>query len=129
MKRIVIAAALLLGATLGAHARSVDYYHDLIRPNGHPRSAAIHQRDLNFCYRATGASRYRPDTPAFRKCMLGRGYKWTRVRILPDRPRPPAATPGWHVCHYDCDNPENPESGFVCRDEVFMGIPARRCTR
>jgi hypothetical protein len=81
MKRtIVVAVALLLGTALGAEAQPVASYHDLIRPNGHPRSDAIHQADLDFCYQQTGQSRYSLDGPAFKKCMLSRGYRfeWQR---------------------------------------------------
>ena len=81
MKRtIVVAAALLLGTALSAEAQPVASYHDLIRPNGHPRSDAIHQADLDFCYQQTGQSRYSLDGPAFKKCMLSRGYRfeWQR---------------------------------------------------
>jgi hypothetical protein len=77
MKRIIVtAAALLLGTVLTAQARPVAHYYDLIRPNGHPRSDAIHQADLNLCYRQTGQSRYSLDGPAFKKCMLSRGYRF-----------------------------------------------------
>ena len=78
MKRIIVtAAALLLGTALTAQARPVAHYYDLIRPNGHPRSDAIHQADLDFCYQQTGQSRFSPDGAAFKKCMAGRGYSFT----------------------------------------------------
>ena len=42
---------------------------------------------------------------------------------------------GWHtdnngmrVCHNDCDNPEIPGSGAVCRNVTFMGMAMRECT-
>jgi hypothetical protein len=42
---------------------------------------------------------------------------------------------GWHtdkngmrVCTNDCDNPEIPGSGAVCRNVTFMGMPMRECT-
>jgi hypothetical protein len=87
MKRILITTALLLGTTLGAQAHSNDTYRDLVRPNGQPRSDAIFNADLDFCYRQTGASRYRQDTPAFQQCMLGRKWQWQSVRIT-RRPSP-----------------------------------------
>lgn len=41
---------------------------------------------------------------------------------------------GWHnepgggrVCSHDCDNPEIPGSGAVCRDVVVMGMKMRDC--
>jgi hypothetical protein len=83
MKRTIIACALLLAGTLAAlAAHSNDTYYDLVRPNGHPRSDAIFNADLNFCYAQTGASRYAVgDTPAFKQCMLGRKWRWQSVRI------------------------------------------------
>jgi hypothetical protein len=81
-------AGLLIGTVRSAQARPVDAFYDLVRPNGHPRSNAIHQADLEACYRQTGASRYRLDTPAFKKCMLGHGYRWMWGRNTPDQPTP-----------------------------------------
>jgi hypothetical protein len=87
MKRTIIACALLLVGTSAALAyHSNDTYHDLVRPNGHPRSDAIFQADLDFCYEQTGASRYRQDTPAFKRCMLARKWRWESVRIVRSRP-------------------------------------------
>ena len=40
---------------------------------------------------------------------------------------------GWHtengmrVCSYDCDNPEIPGSGAVCKNVNFMGMNMREC--
>ena len=75
MTRTLVATALLLASVAAAQARPVDAYYDLIRPNGHPRSHAIHERDQNFCYAQTGQSRYRLDGAAMQQCMLGRGYR------------------------------------------------------
>ena len=86
MRRTLVTTALLLGTVLAAQARPVNAYYDLIRPNGHPRADAIHQTDLDFCYRQTGASRYRLDNAAMKKCMLGRGYRFMWGRIDPDPP-------------------------------------------
>jgi hypothetical protein len=75
MSRTLIAAALLLGSTFAAQARPVDAYYDLIRPNGHPRSHVIHERDLQYCYEQTGQGHHRLDGPAMVQCMLSRGYR------------------------------------------------------
>jgi hypothetical protein len=75
MKRTIITTALLLGTALAAQARPVDAYYDLIRPNGNPRSDAIHQRDMAYCYAQTGQSRYELDGPEFQQCMATRGYR------------------------------------------------------
>jgi hypothetical protein len=83
---IVLAAVLLMAATFGAHAdQSNDVYRDMIRPNGQKRSAAVFQSDLDGCYQATGASRFARDTPAFRQCMLQRGYQWSGTRVARSR--------------------------------------------
>ena len=83
MKRAIVACVLLLAGTLAAQAyHSEDTYYDLVRPNGQPRSDAVFDADLDFCYRQTGASRYAlGDTPAFKQCMLGRKWRWQSVRI------------------------------------------------
>lgn len=80
IKRIIVTTALLLGTAVAAQAQPVNAYRDLIRPNGHPRNDAIHKADLSFCYQQTGQSRYSLDGPAFKKCMLSRGYRliWQR---------------------------------------------------
>ena len=99
MKRTIIACALLLTGTVGALAgHSNDTYYDLVRPNGQPRSDAIFDADLNFCYRQTGDSRYRlGDSSAFKQCMLGRGYRWQTTKIQ-GKPAPENG-PDWCIAH------------------------------
>jgi hypothetical protein len=96
MKRIIVTTALLLVTAVAAQARPEASYHDLIRPNGHPRSDAIHQADLDCCYQQTGQSRYSLDGPAFKKCMLGRGYRftWQRGFASGSRQAAPSYDPG-----------------------------------
>jgi hypothetical protein len=84
-RSIAIAVALLCGVA-SAQANTMDNYDDLVRPDGHSRSDAVFQADLNSCYSQTGASRYRQDTAAFRQCMLGRNWRWTSVRVTRTRP-------------------------------------------
>jgi hypothetical protein len=82
MKRAVIACALLLSGTFAAQAYHSDYtYYDLVRPNGHPRSDAIFDADINSCYAQTGSSRYE-DSPAFKRCMLSRKWQWQSTRTV-----------------------------------------------
>jgi hypothetical protein len=84
MKWTVIAAVVLLAgiASAGADGATVqERYRDLIRPHGHPRSDAVHQADLDYCYNQTGDIRAFADTPAFKECMLGRGYRWQSTRV------------------------------------------------
>jgi hypothetical protein len=126
MKRIIVTTAVLLGTVLTAQARPVASYHDLIRPNGHPRSDAIHQADLDFCYQQTGQSRYSLDGPAFKKCMLGRGYRfeWQRAggygggssgfdfsSPSPDVPMTVAPVPDAPYVAPTAPTPDNPNCG------------------
>jgi hypothetical protein len=73
-RSIAITVALLCGLA-SAQANTMDNYDDLVRPNGHSRSDAVFQADLDSCYSQTGASRTRQDTAAFRQCMLGRNWR------------------------------------------------------
>jgi hypothetical protein len=84
MKRTVIAAVLLLGTLAAAQAKPIDTYLDLIRPHGHKRSATVFNADIAACYRQTGANRFHHESPAFKQCMLSRGYRWLSVRHVPD---------------------------------------------
>jgi hypothetical protein len=65
MKRTVIIAVVFLASLTNVRADGIaqEHYRDLIRPHGHPRSDAVHQADLNYCYSQTGANRAFPDTP------------------------------------------------------------------
>jgi hypothetical protein len=107
MKRAIIGCALLLVGTFAAHAyHSEDTYYDLVRPNGQPRSDAIFDADLNFCYRQSGDSRYGlGDSPAFKQCMLSRKWRWQSGRIVQ------SPSNGRHDC-FEIDNcwfPNNPQ--------------------
>jgi len=139
---IAISVALLCGIA-GTYANTNDEYHDLVRPNGHARDDATFQADINFCYAQTGASRYRPDTPAFKQCMLGRKWQWTSVRrsgtaesssnVVTYNRDSRNPNIGWHtqggmrVCTQDCDNPEIPGSGYTCRNVNVLGMAMREC--
>jgi hypothetical protein len=89
MKRSLLVSLMLLASVAGAHA---DYfettYHDLIRTHGKPRSDAIYQANLDACYSQTGEDRTRPDIPAFRQCMLKRGYRFQSQRLVETGPAP-----------------------------------------
>jgi hypothetical protein len=86
MKRPSIIAGLLL-CHLSQALATTHYamsYHDTIRPHGHPRSEAVYDSALDFCYGKTGLSRDAADTPAFKECMKGRGYRWLSTREVQD---------------------------------------------
>jgi hypothetical protein len=93
MKWAIVGSIVFLAGIAGARADAIvqERYYDLIRPHGHPRSAAVHNADLDYCYGQTGAIRGLADTPEFKECMLGRGYRWQSTRIFghpPDVPPP-----------------------------------------
>jgi hypothetical protein len=87
MKRALLISAMLVASVAGAHAdHYTTMYRDLIRPHGQPRSDAIYQANLDVCYDRTHADRMKNDTPAFKTCMLGRGYRWQYTRLVRDAP-------------------------------------------
>jgi hypothetical protein len=85
----MVILVILLESSVAARAGQIvnEVYRDLIRPHGHPRSAAVSQAALDFCYGQTGDIRGLADTAAFKQCMLGRGYRWQTTRIQ-GRPAP-----------------------------------------
>jgi hypothetical protein len=98
LRHAILMSAVLLSGISTAHATTTnDDYYDLVRPNGNARGDAIFQADLDFCYGQTRSSRYAPDTPAFRQCMLGRNWQWKSVRTVrsPGRPSGYGQTPAW----------------------------------
>jgi hypothetical protein len=133
----IIAGLVLIGVPHGAAADNlVDNYYDLVRPNGQPRSDAVFQADLTYCYGQTGADRNAHDTPALKQCMLGRRWQWTDLSPSAwDPPPPDSPNPniGWHwengmrVCHGDCKDPEAPGSGYRCSNVTVLGMPMREC--
>lgn len=109
MKRIIITGALLFGTVLGAQAdTAIQTYRDQIRPNGHARSEAVFQAALDACSEQTGGKRTFHDTPAYQKCMSGRGYRWKSLRVErePVSRQPVARENTWI----------DPETGLTCHD-------------
>jgi hypothetical protein len=81
----VLATGLVSSASASTHGEKM--YHDTIRPHGHPRSFALYTASVNACYSATGESRTAVyDTPAFKKCMLSRGYRFEYTTVVQDPP-------------------------------------------
>jgi hypothetical protein len=145
MKRAIIIFIALLGASVPARADHWETtYHDLIRPRGRPRSDAIYQGALNYCYEQTGADRNGRDTPEFKMCMRGRGYRWQSAQLVRAPGSSGAVTynsdskdsnvgwrweGGFRVCRADCENPEIPGSGFTCANVEVLGMPFRQCSK
>lgn len=102
MQRAMMILVILLAGTAAVRADQVvnDVYRDLIRPHGRPRSAAVSQAALDFCYGQTGDIRGLADTAAFKQCMLSRGYRWQRTQVK-GRPAPENGA-DWCITHDTC---------------------------
>jgi hypothetical protein len=82
VKRIVLTAALLLGATFAAQA-DINTWHDT---TGRSRSNAALQVDANYCTWVAGHDRNgTPTTPQFKRCMLSRGWRLIRTKYEPQQ--------------------------------------------
>ena len=107
MKCAIIIAGLLL-CSLSQACATTHYemnYRDTVRPHGHPRSDAVYNSALNFCYSKTGMSRDKADTQAFKDCMKGRGYYWLSTKVVQDA----------HSRQKD-DTFIDPDTGMSCRN-------------
>ena len=83
----ILATGMISSASASSHGEST--YYDTIRPHGHPRSDAIYNANVNACYSSSGESRTAVyDTPAFKQCMLSRGYRFEYTKVVQD----PSAT-------------------------------------
>ena len=83
MRRAIIISIILLASCVAARGDQTvtEAYRDLIRPHGHKRGPAASQAALDFCYGQTGDIRGLADTPAFKACMLGQGFRWQRTIV------------------------------------------------
>ena len=75
MKRIVIAAALVVSTVMSAHADQIVYkWYDTIRPGGNKRPDAVGMASVAKC-----RAQYGDETdglpPGFEGCMRGQGYR------------------------------------------------------
>jgi hypothetical protein len=94
-RKLMLAVAILASGTVASASASThgeSYYHDTIRPHGHSRGVAVYNANVNACYSSSGESRMAVyDTPAFKQCMLSRGYRFEYTKVVQD---PPSATSG-----------------------------------
>jgi hypothetical protein len=144
MKRLIVIAALLVASSM-AHAQNYKNVWDDVRKPWRADSAmdAAVQADAKACDAEVGEL-HGPATPPYKACMARHDWKFSHATRLPaappsttivynrDSPNPGI---GWHwedglrTCHYDCDNPRIPGSGYTCRDIDYMGRPTTECTK
>jgi hypothetical protein len=89
-RKLMIAVAILATGMVSSASASTHgerYYHDTIRPHGHSRGIAVYSANVNACYSSSGESRTAVyDTPAFKQCMLSRGYRFEYTKVVQDPP-------------------------------------------
>jgi hypothetical protein len=88
MKTALILSALLISLASNAHASTIHgetTYRDLIRQHGQPRSDAVYNAAVNGCYAQARESRTAIyDTPAYKACMLQKGYRFLSTKVVQD---------------------------------------------
>ena len=117
LRFLLVSCAVIASASPALADHPETMYRDLIRPNGHPRAGAIFNADLDRCYRRTGADRDRADTPAFRRCMLGLGYRWHYTHMIRERAAKTPPDDSWI----------DPETGDRCHTIKFLGVEGSSC--
>jgi hypothetical protein len=82
MKRIVLAAALLMAAATAAHADH-DVFTDMLK---HPRSDDVLNADAAECREQTGQSNFNgsPMLPSYLRCMRARGWRFNYTAVSRD---------------------------------------------
>jgi hypothetical protein len=145
MKRTIILAALVV-INSAAQAQNYKNIWDDVRSPWRDNSeidAAV-QADARTCDAEVGEL-HGPATPQYKSCMARHDWKFRRV-ITSSAKQPSSSTIiynrdspnpgiGWHwedgmrTCHYDCDNPRIPGSGYTCKDIDYMGRPTTECTK
>src|SRR5690349_5600558 len=101
MKRNILVAALLIATTLGAHADNTVYKNILKQP----RNDDALQADGTYCDWQVGRDRNGvPTSAAYKKCMLGRGWRYQYTTRTP-------AEKTW----------TDPETGLTCH-EILGGF-------
>jgi hypothetical protein len=88
MKRMIIVAILLLGATLGAKADNDTYFDNTRQGRGND----VLDADVNSCAQIFGMPQNgTPTSRAFNRCMLGHGWRFQYTTLSPKTKPAPAA--------------------------------------
>jgi len=82
MKRIVLAAALLMAAAAAAHA-DYDVYTNILKQ---PRSEDVLHADEAYCSEKTGQQNFNgsPILSTYKGCMRGRGWRFNYTAVSRD---------------------------------------------
>jgi hypothetical protein len=106
MQRTMIASAILLATVLGAQA-ATSATNDSAK---HPTSAA----PLYAKHHARGSQPSASSAVTYNRDSADPNVGWHWES-------------GMRVCHQDCDNPEIPGSGYICKDVQVLGMAMREC--
>ena len=94
MKHGIVVSVMLLAGVVNAQADTQTYmFKDVLRPQGHERSAAVRHADGRAC--GVSANLDMPNNlPAFERCMAARGWRFDHVATTPSPSERPVSVPG-----------------------------------
>ncbi|MDR3376065.1 MAG: hypothetical protein P4L98_20265 [Ancalomicrobiaceae bacterium] len=109
MKRIALAAVLILGSTLNAAADwDTLYFVDMQKPRGQERSDEARNADLLVCGSPSNFELDKDLIPAVVRCMRKHGWRVAQTKH----------THTWI----------DPDTSGTCYNGSYMGIPSVQCT-
>ena len=109
IKRTVIATAILLSAALAVQA-----YAEVTNDGMASASVVKINALLHYAKKKPAAPRPDPSVVTYNRDSPDPNVGWHTVG-------------GMRMCTQDCDNPEIPGSGYVCRNVNIFGMTMREC--